>query len=97
MLGVGEPGRLVGGDQPCVCSSAHRSPRPSEASGPSIVGRANASERKPGWVGAGHPLTVALWTARRTVDQVIVVAAVQLGGSALFAAGNGPALLIPGA
>jgi hypothetical protein len=47
-------------------------------------------------LGAGHPLSVALWASRRTLDQVLAVAVVQLaaGGLAVEEYRTGPALLL---
>jgi hypothetical protein len=47
-------------------------------------------------LGVGHPLSVALWAARRTLDQLLVVAVVQLAAAALAVEGygTGPALLL---
>jgi hypothetical protein len=47
-------------------------------------------------LGASHPLSVALGAASRTLDQLLVVAVVQLaaGGLIVDGSGGGPALLI---
>jgi hypothetical protein len=47
-------------------------------------------------LGIGHPLSLVLWAASRTLDQLFVVAAVQLAAGGLTVEGqsSGPALLI---